>query len=304
MLKAFKGMFAGATAAAAPAADDDERDASGKPKVTLAKALKRGWLEVWYQPKVSLQTGNWIGAEGLIRARHPELGVLGPFAFLPGAAEADLLTMTEWVIATALRDWNDCAALGMPRLHLAVNVPASGFVALPIARIIREERPKSDEWPGLILEVTEDQIVNDLKIANEVAGELREQSCSLAIDDFGAGYSSLARLRQLPFSELKIDRAYVTDCHRDRGKEGLLESIIELARRFGLKTVGEGIETAHESHKLQGLGVGIGQGFFFAKPMPKDDLLSQISSTTGKRRVEQQPRSWWQFRAAPTLKTG
>ncbi|HUI97255.1 MAG TPA: EAL domain-containing protein, partial [Xanthobacteraceae bacterium] len=184
------------------------------------------------------------------------------------------------------------------------NVPASGFVALPIARIIREERPKSDEWPGLILEVTEDQIVNDLKIANEVAGELREQSCSLAIDDFGAGYSSLARLRQLPFSELKIDRAYVTDCHRDRGKEGLLESIIELARRFGLKTVGEGIETAHESHKLQGLGVGIGQGFFFAKPMPKDDLLSQISSTTGKRRVEQQPRSWWQFRAAPTLKTG
>jgi len=302
MLKAFQGMFAG-SGAAAPAVDDDERDASGKPKVTLAKALKRGWLEVWYQPKVSLQTGNWIGAEGLIRARHPELGVLGPFAFLPGAAEADLHTMTEWVIATALRDWNDCAALGMPRLHLAVNVPASGFVALPIARIIREERPKSDEWPGLILEVTEDQIVNDLKIANEVASELREQNCSLAIDDFGAGYSSLARLRQLPFSELKIDRAYVTDCHRDRGKEGLLESIIELARRFGLKTVGEGIETAHESHKLQGLGVGTGQGFFFAKPMAKNDLLSQISATTGKRRVEQ-PRSWWQFGAAPTLKTG
>jgi EAL domain-containing protein (putative c-di-GMP-specific phosphodiesterase class I) len=301
MLNALKGMFAGA-AVAAPA-DDDERDASGKPKVTLASALKRGWLEVWYQPKVGLQTGNWIGAEGLIRARHPEIGVLGPGAFLPGAAESDLLAMTEQVIATALRDWNDCAALGMPRLTLAVNVPASSFVALPIARIIREERPKSDAWPGLILEVTEDQIVNDLKIANEVASELREQNCSLAIDDFGAGYSSLGRLRQLPFSELKIDRAYITDCHRDRGKEGLLESIIELARRFGLKTVGEGIETAHESHKLQGLGVGIGQGFFFARPMAKDDLLSQISSTTGRRRAAP-PRPWWQFGAAPTLKTG
>jgi EAL domain-containing protein (putative c-di-GMP-specific phosphodiesterase class I) len=176
-------------------------------------------------------------------------------------------------------------------------------VELPIAQIIRAERPKSDQWPGLILEVTEDQIVNDLKMANEVAIELREQRCSLAIDDFGAGYSSLGRLRQLPFSELKIDRAYVTDCHRDRVKEGMLESMIALARGFGLKTVAEGIENAHESHKLQGLGVAIGQGFLFAKPMSKDDFLARISSSTGKKRVVQ-PRHWWQFGAAPSLKTG
>jgi EAL domain-containing protein (putative c-di-GMP-specific phosphodiesterase class I) len=294
MLKALKGMFAGGDR---PPPDDDERDASGKHKVTLAKALKRGWLEVWYQPKVSLQTGNWVGAEGLIRARHPEVGVLGPGAFLPGAGEDEMLEMTEMVIATALRDWNDCAALGMPALNLAVNVPASGFVKLPIAQLIREHRPKSEQWPGLILEVTEDQIVNDLKMANEVANELRDQNCSLAIDDFGAGYSSLGRLRQLPFSELKIDRAYVTDCHLDKVKAGMLESIIDVARRFGLKTVAEGIETAHESHKLQGLGVAVGQGFLFAKPMAKADLLAKISSTTGKRIVEQ-PRPWWQFGAA------
>jgi len=295
MLKALKGLFA---AANEPAQDEDEeRDASGKPQVTLARALKRNWLELWYQPKVSLQTGHMIGAEGLIRVRHPELGVLGPGAFLPGAGEPEMLQMTEKVIATALRDWNDCAELGMPALGLAVNVPASAFVELPIARIIREERPASDQWPGLILEVTEDQFVNDLKMANDVASELREQRCSLAIDDFGAGYSSLGRLRQLPFSELKIDRAYVTDCHRDRVKEGMVESILSLARGFGLKTVAEGIETYHESHKLQGLGVQVGQGFLFAKPMPKAELLERISSQTGKRRVEQ-PRSWWQFGAA------
>jgi EAL domain-containing protein (putative c-di-GMP-specific phosphodiesterase class I) len=294
MLKALKGIFAGGDR---PAADDDERDASGKPKVTLAKALKRGWLEVWYQPKVSLQTGNWVGAEGLIRARHPEAGVLGPGAFLPGASEDEMLEMTQMVIATALRDWNDCAALGMPALNLAVNVPAFGFVKLPIAQLIREHRPKSEQWPGLILEVTEDQIVNDLEMANEVANELRAQNCSLAIDDFGAGYSSLGRLRQLPFSELKIDRAYVTDCHLDKVKAGMLESIIDVARRFGLKTVAEGIETAHESHKLQGLGVAVGQGFLFAKPMAKADFFAKISSTTGKRIVVQ-PRPWWQFGAA------
>src|SRR5215831_1372598 len=302
MLNALKGMFAAADRPAAAAAADDERDASGKPKVTLAKALARDWLEIWYQPKVSLQTGHMVGAEALIRARHPELGVLGPGAFLPGAGEPEMLQMTEKVIATALRDWNDCAALGMPQINLAVNVPASAFVELPIAQLIREERPKSDQWPGLILEVTEDQIVNDLKMANEVANELREQRCSLAIDDFGAGYSSLGRLRQLPFSELKIDRAYVTDCHRDRVKEGMVESILSLARGFGLKTVAEGIETYHESHKLQGLGVQIGQGFLFAKPMSKDDFLAKISATTGKKRVEE-PRPWWQFGAPARPRT-
>ncbi len=214
-----------------------------------------------------------------------------------------MLRLTETVILTALRDWNDCAAVGMPGLHLSVNVPATAFVELPIAQMVREERPKSTDWPGLILEVTEDQVVNDLKMANDVANELRDQNCSLSIDDFGAGYSSLARLRQLPFSELKIDRVYVTDCHIDKMKTGLLDSIIELARRFGLATVAEGIESSHESHKLQGLGVGTGQGFLFAKPMAKDDLLARISSTTGKRRVEQ-PRSWWQFGAAPKFSTG
>jgi EAL domain-containing protein (putative c-di-GMP-specific phosphodiesterase class I) len=294
MLKALKGMFAGAEPAVAA---DDERDASGKPIVTLAKALERGWLEVWYQPKVSLQTHNWVGAEGLIRARHPELGVLGPGAFLPGAGEDEMLEMTQYVILTALRDWNDCAALGMPGLNLAVNVPASGFVKLPIAQLIREGRPKSDQWPGLILEVTEDQIVNDLAMANEVANELRDLKCSLAIDDFGAGYSSLGRLRQLPFSELKIDRAYVMDCNLDKVKAGMLESIIDVARRFGLKTVAEGIENHHESHKLQGLGVPVGQGFLFARPMPKAELCAKISNTTGKRIVPQ-PRPWWQFGAA------
>ena len=118
--------------------------------------------------------------------------------------------------------------------------------------MLREERPAAANWPGLILEVTEDEVMHDLKIANEVADELRALHCSLALDDFGAGYSSLARLRQLPFSELKIDRSYVTDCHLDKVNAGLCETIVELAKRFELKTVAEGIETTHESHKLQG----------------------------------------------------
>jgi EAL domain-containing protein (putative c-di-GMP-specific phosphodiesterase class I) len=247
----------------------------GDGPVGLADILDRGWLELFYQPKIELKTKRLVGAEGLVRARHPTQGLLSPGVFLPGASESDMLRLTERVIITALQDWQACAAAGIP-LKLSANVPVSALVKLPIAGILRQWRPRTSTWPGLIMEVTEDEIIHDLKIANEVADALREFNCTLALDDFGAGYSSLARLRQLPFSELKIDRSYVMNCHVDRVNAGLCETIVELARRFGLKTVAEGIETPHESHKLQGIGCDIGQGYLFGKPMPKAQLIGII----------------------------
>ena len=242
-------------------------------KVTLVDVLERNWFELFYQPKIDLKSMRLVGAEALVRARHPTRGVLPPGLFLPGASEDDMLALTERVIVTALKDWEDCAASGMS-VKLSVNVPVSALVKLPIAQILREERPLADNWPGLIMEVTEDEIIHDLEIANDVADALRSLNCSLALDDFGAGYSSLARLRQLPFSELKIDRSYVTNCNSDRISAGLCETIVDLGKRFGLKTVAEGIETTHESHKLQGIGCNIGQGYLFAKPMAKADLIA------------------------------
>ncbi|MFZ0721882.1 MAG: EAL domain-containing protein [Xanthobacteraceae bacterium] len=244
-------------------------------KVTLRDVLRRNWDELWYQPKIDLRSKRLVGAEGLVRARRPDDSIIPPALFLPGATEEEMLILTERVILAALRDFEDCAALGAS-VKLSVNVPVSAFVKLPIAQILREERPRAPTWPGLILEVTEDEALNDLKIANDVAEELRELDCTLAIDDFGAGYSSLARLRQLPFSELKIDRSYVSNCHLDRVNAGLCETIIELGKRFGLKTVAEGIETMHESHKMQGLGCDIGQGYLFARPMPKAAFLGAL----------------------------
>src|SRR5579883_1958790 len=258
---------------------------AGDGRVTLRDVLDRGWFELWYQPKIELRSTRLVGAEGLVRARRPDGSLISPGAFLPGAPETDMLALTERVILTALRDFEDCAAQGAA-LKLSVNVPASAFVKLPIAQMLRDEQPQTGNWPGLILEVTEDEVMHDLKIANEVADELRALNCSLALDDFGTGHSSLARLRQLPFSELKIDRSYVTNCHIDKVNAGLCETIVELAKRFELKTVAEGIETAHESHKLQGIGCDIGQGYLFAKPMPKAtfvELLGRRMVGTPKR---------------------
>jgi len=262
-------------------------------KVTLADVLRLNWFELWYQPKIDLRSKRLVGAEGLVRARRPDGGMISPGAFLPGAGEDDMLALTERVILTALRDFEDCAAQGAA-LKLSVNVPASAFVRLPIARMLREERPAAANWPGLILEVTEDEAMHDLKIAKDVADELRAFRCSLALDDFGAGYSSLARLRQLPFSELKIDKSYVTDCHLDRLNAGLCETIVELAKRFELKVVAEGIETTHESHKLQGIGCDIGQGYLFAKPMAKEQFVAVLG-----RRLVAAPRPLAEPRTAP-----
>jgi len=262
MLKALNRMFGPKQVAAEPA----------DGKISLADVLSRGWFELFYQPKIELKTMRLYGAEALVRARHPQRGVLPPGVFLPGAGEADMLALTEQVIVTALRDWTDFAESGVS-LKIAVNVPVSALVKLPISDMVREERPAAENWPGLILEVTEDEIIRDLKLANDAADKLKASRCSLALDDFGAGYSSIARLKQLPFSELKIDRAYVMNCHTDRVNAGLCEVFVELAKRFGLKTVAEGIEVVHESHKLQALGCDIGQGYLFAKPMSKAQLI-------------------------------
>jgi EAL domain-containing protein (putative c-di-GMP-specific phosphodiesterase class I) len=263
MLNALRQMLAPKQAATAPA----------DGTITLADVLERGWFEQWYQPKIELRTMRLYGAEALVRARHPERGIIPPGMFLPGASEADMLALTETVILTALKDWDDFAANGMS-LKLAVNTPVSALVQLPINDMVRAERPKAENWPGLILEVTEDEIIGDLALANEVADALRASQCSLALDDFGAGYSSIARLRQLPFSELKIDRAYVMNCNTDRVNAGLCEVFVELAKRFGLKTVAEGIETTHEAHKLQALGCDVGQGYLYGKPMSRGQLIA------------------------------
>ncbi len=247
--------------------------ADPKAKIPLGEVLRRNWFELWYQPKIELRSMRMVGAEALVRARHPDRGVVAPFFFLPGAGEDDMLALTEQVILTALGDWEVFNDYGVG-MKFAVNVPVSAFVKLPIPQMLREARPRAANWPGLVLEVTEDQIINDLALANDVAGALRELNCTLALDDFGAGYSSLARLRQLPFSELKIDRSYVMNCDRDPLNAGLCETIVELGKRFGLGIVAEGIETVHESHKLQGIGCDVGQGYLFAKPMPRGELIA------------------------------
>jgi EAL domain-containing protein (putative c-di-GMP-specific phosphodiesterase class I)/FixJ family two-component response regulator len=247
----------------------------GNVEVRLDEAIANNWLELWYQPKIDLRTSTLAGAEGLSRCRHPVHGTLTPGSFLPGGSEQDHAALTEHVITTALRDWNDIADLGV-NLHTAVNTSIGALANLQLPALIREYRPKSDKWPGLILEITESEVVKNVAFMHEIATQLRIYGITLAIDDFGEGFSSFARLRQLPFAEMKLDMSFVKGCGTDLKSAGICQAIINLAHHFGAVAVAEGIENATDLQAIHRMGCDLGQGFFLARPMPKANFLTLL----------------------------
>ena len=163
-------------------------------------------------------------------------------------------------------------------LHLAVNVPVGVLLRMPISALVAEYRPQSEQWPGIILEVTEDQVARDIALANDIAAQLRGSGISIAIDDFGAGYSSFSSLRNLPFAELKIDRSFVRNCATDAANAAICQTAIDLAHRFGSAAAAEGVENQADLQALMVMGCDFGQGALIAPPLPKErflDLLRQ-----------------------------
>lgn len=247
--------------------------AEAQPPVELAEALAQDWLEVWYQPKFNLATRTLAGAEGLVRCRHPQQGVLLPGRFLPNADATSMAVLTEFVVLTALRNWQELAQLGL-NLKFAVNASIGSLTDLNLPDLIRQNRPASAEWPGLILEITEGEVAQNVDLAHEIATQLRIYGINLAIDDFGEGYSSFARLRELPFAELKLDASFVKNCGQDPTSAGICQAVINLAHSFGAVAVAEGLEDPADIQAIQAMGCDIGQGFAFARPMPSALFIS------------------------------
>ena len=252
--------------------------------VGLDEALAKGWLELWYQPKIDLRRKALAGAEGLIRCRHPVQGILSPASFLTGVSESSHAALTEHVIVTALRDWDEFAATGV-RLHTAVNTSIGALGNLSLPALIREHRSKSSDWPGLILEITESEMVRDARLMHEIATQLRIYGISFAIDDFGEGFSSFARLRDIPFAEIKLDQSFVKGSGTDERNAGICQTIINLAHNFGALAVAEGIENAADLQAVHRMDCDIGQGFLLARPMPKTSLITLLKQRVLDKQV-------------------
>lgn len=271
-----------------PAGDErrslvDSMHADTRPRIAIAEALRNHWCEIWYQPKIDLKRKCLAGAEALARIRHPELGVLLPGSFLPEVDEASVTELAQHALLATLCDWSMFEDAGF-NLHLAVNVPVGVLMKLPIAKLVAEYRPKSERWPGLIVEVTEDQIVRDIALARDIAGQLQVSGVQIAIDDFGAGYSSFSSLREVPFAELKLDRSFVFGCATDATNAAICQTAIDLAHRFGSAAVAEGVESQADLQALMVMGCDFGQGVLIAPPMPKERFLELLRQRMPKAR--------------------
>lgn len=254
-----------------------------RPRIEIDEALSKGWLEIWYQPKIDLKRKCLAGAEALARIRHPEQGVLLPGSFLSGVSVGSIAKLTEHALVSTLRNWSMFDKAGF-NLHLAINVPVAVLLTLPVAALVEEHKPRSERWPGIIVEVTEDQVVRDLRLAQEIASRLRGSGISISIDDFGAGYSSLASLRELPFVELKLDHSFVRDCATDATNAAICQTAIDLAHRFGSAAVAEGIESQAALQAIMGMGCDFGQGVLIAPPMPQETFLELLMQRVNKPR--------------------
>jgi EAL domain-containing protein (putative c-di-GMP-specific phosphodiesterase class I) len=249
-------------------------------RVDLDDALSNNWTEFWFQPKIDLRKKQLVGAEAFARVRHPIHGVLTPGAFMPGASESSLVTLSEVALAEVLRAGLNFAKLGV-NLRLAVNIPVNALVKIAVEDIVQKYRPQYDKWPGLVIDVTEEQIVTDLKLASDLTKRLAHLNVKLAIDDFGRGYSSLVRLKELPFAELKLDRAFVADCGTDKVNAPLCKTVIDLAHNFGSIAVAIGIEKAADALALVSMGCDYGQGFLLGQPMPEERFVSLLRQRAG-----------------------
>ncbi len=253
---------------------DSALDTSSEASLSLLSELRRAveheQLRLYLQPKISLVTGDVVGAEALVRWQHPERGLVPPMKFIPFAEQTGFIReLTGWMIERSARVLQQLHAAGLP-LKLSVNLSTRDLLDqdLPskLQRLVGAHRI---DPAMLCLEITESAIMDDPQRALQTLERLHTMGFRLSIDDFGTGYSSLAYLKRLPVDELKIDQSFVSNMEHDLDDAKIVRSTVDLAHNLGLTVVAEGVETPKAWAMLRALRCDEVQGYFVAKPMPE-----------------------------------
>ena len=250
----------------------------------LRRAIEQEELVLHYQPKVDLVRGELVGVEALVRWQHPARGFLPPGEFIPLAEHTALigpltLHLIERAVAQCRRWENEGYTLSV-----AVNISARNLLDSEFARSVAASLERWGIEAGrLELELTETALMGNRARSVEMLRELDRLGVSLAIDDFGVGYSSLSHLRSLPISVLKIDRSFVLNMSTNAADASIVRSTIDLGRNLGLQVVAEGIESQEVQDTLRELGCAIGQGFHIGRPVPPSELMLSPDATVGGR---------------------
>jgi diguanylate cyclase (GGDEF)-like protein/PAS domain S-box-containing protein len=244
----------------------------------LRRAVERSQWTLHYQPIVELATAQVIGVEALLR--WEDRGTTTPPAvFIPLAEELGLIeAIGDWVVEELARQDAAWRADGLA-LELGFNLSPRQLWQSDLSQRILSRLEAAGVAPGsVVVEITESSAVKDFDRWQFVLGELRSKGLRLALDDFGTGYSSLSRLRSLPIEILKIDRSFVSRVHDDPEAESIVTAIIELGRGLGMKTLAEGIETEQERSFLADHGCQLGQGYYFSRPIPPEEVTAKCLS--------------------------
>ena len=243
------------------------RKAEDQLLTSLQQALEDQRLHMVYQPKVTLREGKLARVEALVRWEDPELGTIEPSRFVPLAEQHGLIDdLTQWGLRTILRQWLDWCEEGIDTC-IALNISALSLQHLDFPDLV-ERMCRSLDVPTdrLVLELTEGATQPLIKLMDTLT-RFRIKGIGLAIDDFGTGYSSLMQLRHLPFTEVKIDQAFVADIARSRDCRLIVQAIADLAHALGLRATAEGVETVDQLRLVRELGCDLAQGYLIAQPL-------------------------------------
>lgn len=243
----------------------------------ILHGVREKQFEPFFQPKVGLATREVLGAEALARWRHPEHGLVGPYAFIAPLEQSgridDLTLLMLEKAARACRAWHD---RGIERT-VSVNLSLVSLTDTMVAdRITQTVRSAGLDPRNMILEITETAAMTEVAPALENLTRLRMRGFGLSVDDYGTGFSSLRQLMRVPFTELKIDQGFVTGCAVNPSSRAIVESSVEMARRLNIKSVAEGVETQADWDVLQAAGCDLVQGYFIARPMEAEAFLGWV----------------------------
>ncbi|HET8899102.1 MAG TPA: bifunctional diguanylate cyclase/phosphodiesterase [Rhodanobacteraceae bacterium] len=248
----------------------------------LRHALTEQQFQLRFQPVVDASSNAVAGVETLLYWKHPEMGVVSPNSFIPLAEESGLIEpIGEWLIDAALAQFANWRAAGLPRFYLAINL--SGY-QLRRAETFQQQFIEAVERHGIayadvVLEITERQIVYDSHASLPVLDRLAMRGIGVSIDDFGTGYSSLEYLKDMPVTQIKIDKTFVHNLVTEVGDRAIVNAIIGLGRSLGVKVVAEGVENAEQLGVLRGYGCNLVQGYLYSPPLPAEELAAYVRSS-------------------------
>jgi EAL domain-containing protein (putative c-di-GMP-specific phosphodiesterase class I)/CheY-like chemotaxis protein len=249
----------------------------------IVQGIRNDEFEPFFQPKVELASGRIKGAEALARWRHPQKGIVAPYAFVGPLEEHNHIDKLTWLILSKsvdfCREWRSNSGLDV---SVSVNVSAKSLADVNFAdRVIELVKCKSLDCRNIILEVTESAATTDIGHSLENLSRLRMKGFGLSIDDYGTGYSSLQQLARIAFTEIKFDQSFISSAATQQAARTILESSIDMAKKLGIVTVAEGIETEKDWDLLRELGCDLAQGYLIAKPLESSEFLAWARDRPG-----------------------